>query len=142
MPETANPTPAEGLVCARAWVGSRIRRRFRPQRGVVRLSVAHPGAETHRHFDLFGCQLEWEVGTRNMSCMEARSFQSAAAQIESAQIGLAKVAVGKINIGNVHGAQIHAAKVAPAKIGALAGFGTPIEFLAAAFAKQQVQGIG
>jgi hypothetical protein len=48
--------------------------------------------------------------------MEARSFQSAAAQVEPAQIGLTKVAVGKIDIGDVRAAQIDAAKVATAKV--------------------------
>jgi hypothetical protein len=100
-----------------------------------RLPLAHSGAETHGHFDLFRCKLEREVGTRYMCCMEARTFQSAAAQVESAQIGLAKVAVGKIDIGDVHAAQIDAAKVAPAKVAHLAGLIAPIEFLAATFAQ-------
>src|SRR5580704_17210356 len=104
--------------------------------------LAHSGAETHRHLYLFWCELEWEVHTRNMCGMEARTFQSAAAQVEPAKISLAKVAVGKIDIGDVHAAQIDAAKVAPAKVARLAGLTTPIEFLAATFTQQQVQGIG
>lgn len=77
-----------------------------------------------------------------MCCMEARTFHSAATQVEPAQIGLAKVAVGKIDIGDVHAAQIDAAKVATAKVAHLAGLTAPTEFLAATFAQQQVQGIG
>ena len=70
-----------------------------------------------------------------MCCMEARTFHSAAAQVEPAQIGLAKVAVRKVDIGDVHAAQIDAAKVAPAKVARLTGFTAPIEFLAATFAQ-------
>jgi hypothetical protein len=99
------------------------------------LPLAHSGAKTHGHFDLFGCKLEREVGTRHMCRMEAHTFQSAAAQVEPAQIGLPKVAVGKIDISDVHAAQIDAAKVATAKVARLAGLSAPIEFLAATFAQ-------
>jgi hypothetical protein len=74
--------------------------------------------------------------------MEARTFQSAAAEVEPAEIGLAKVAVGKIDIGDLHAAQIDPEKVAPAEVAGLACLTAPIELLAAAFAQQQVQGIG
>ena len=77
-----------------------------------------------------------------MCGMEARTFQSAAAQVKPAKIGLAKVAVGKIDIGDVHAAQIDAAKVAPAKVALLACLAAPIELLAAAFTQEQVQRIG
>jgi hypothetical protein len=110
--------------------------------GALAFEVAHSGAETHGHFDLFGCKLGREVGTRHMCRMEARTFQSAAAQVEAAQIGLPKVAIGKIDIGDVHAAQIDASKVATAKVARLAGLTAPIEFLAAALAQEQVQGIG
>ena len=99
------------------------------------LPLAHSGAETHGHFDLFRCKLEWEVGARHMCCMEARTFHSTAAQVESAQIGLAKVAVRKIDVDDVHAAQIDAAKVATAKVALLAGLVASIEFLDAAFAQ-------
>ncbi len=82
------------------------------------------------------------VGTGHMCRMQARTFQSAAAQVEPAKIRLPKVAVGEVDIAHVHAAQIDAAKVAPAKIARLTRLAAPIELLAAPFAQQQVQGIG
>ena len=64
---------------------SRGRSRDSPLRG-VRLPLAHSGAVAHRHFDLFWCKLEREAGTRYMCCMEARTFHSAAAQIDAAKL--------------------------------------------------------
>ena len=50
-----------------------------------------------------------------MCSMEARTFQSAAAQVGPTQIGLPKITVGEFDIRDVHGAQINAAKP-PAKV--------------------------
>jgi hypothetical protein len=101
----------------------------------ARLPLAHSSAETHRHLDLFWCELGREVSTRYMGCMEARTFQSAAAQVESAKISLPKVAVGKVEIGDLHTTQIDAAKVAPAKVARLAGLTAPIELVTVVFAQ-------
>ncbi len=108
----------------------------------TRLLAAHSGAETHRHLNLFRCNPQREVGTRYMCCMEARTFQSAAAQVEPAKIGLAEVTVGEVDIGDVHAAQIDAAKVAAAQVARFACLTAPVELLAATLAQQQVQGIG
>ena len=74
--------------------------------------------------------------------MQTRTFQSAAAQVEPPQISLPEVAVGKIDIAELDVSQVEAAKVATAKVARLASAGAPIEFLAATFAEQQVQGVG
>ena len=77
-----------------------------------------------------------------MRRMEACTLHLAGAQIEPPQIGLAKVAIGEIHVGGVQPTQIEAAKIAAAQVASLTGLAAPIEFLAATFAQQQIEGIG
>ncbi len=106
------------------------------------LALPHPSTQTDGYFNLFGCEVRWEIDSRYVCCVEACTFQSASAQVESAQIGLPKVAIGEIDVGDIRFAQVDATKIATPKIARFARLAAPIEFLDVAFAQQRIQRIG